>query len=71
MILFAIVYIIINLVKKYLFGDVPEGFISIIIFITLFSGIQLMALGLLGEYMSRIYDESRNRPLYIIRKKML
>jgi dolichol-phosphate mannosyltransferase len=71
MILFAIIYIIINLVKKYFFGDVPEGFISIIIFITLFSGIQLMALGLLGEYMSRIYDESRNRPLYIIRKKML
>ena len=71
MILFAVIYIIITLIKRYFFGDVPQGFITTIIFITLFSGVQLMALGLLGEYMSRIYDETRGRPLYIIRKKYL
>ena len=38
--------------------------------ITFFSGIQLIALGLLGEYIGRIYDEVKNRPQYIIDKKI-
>ena len=37
--------------------------------ITFFSGIQLLGLGLLGEYIGRIYDEVKNRPNFIIDKK--
>jgi dolichol-phosphate mannosyltransferase len=70
-ILFSFIYIIITLIKKYAYGNVPQGFTTIIIFLILFNGIQLLALGLIGEYVLRIYDESRKRPLYIIRDKYL
>jgi dolichol-phosphate mannosyltransferase len=50
-----------------LFTDkAPEGFTTLAIAIFLFSGIQLMSLGIIGEYVLRIYDETRNRPLYIV-----
>jgi len=70
-ILFSFIYIIITLIKKYVYGTVPQGFTTIIIFLILFNGVQLLALGLIGEYVLRIYDESRKRPLYIIRDKYL
>jgi len=70
-IFFSLIYIAITLVKKYYFGDVPQGFTTLIIFISLFSGVQLLSLGLIGEYIHRIYDETRQRPIYIIREKKL
>ena len=45
--------------------DVP-GFPSIIVMISFLSGIQLLSIGVLGEYIGRIFDETKNRPLYII-----
>jgi dolichol-phosphate mannosyltransferase len=57
----AIYYI----VQKFV-TDITPGLPSTIIFITIFSGIQLFSLGLLGEYVSRIYDEVKGRPMYII-----
>ncbi|MCZ6908338.1 MAG: glycosyltransferase family 2 protein [Rickettsia endosymbiont of Ixodes persulcatus] len=44
------------------------GLSTTILVITFFSGIQLLSLGLMGEYISRIYDQVKNRPLYIIDK---
>lgn len=70
-IVFSLVYIAITLYKKYILGDVPQGFTTLIIFISLFSGVQLIALGLIGEYIIRIYDEVRKRPQFIIREKYL
>jgi len=49
-----------------LFPDITPGLPSTIIFITVFAGIQLLSIGLLGEYVSRIYDEVKGRPMYII-----
>jgi len=68
---FSFIYIGITLFKKFAYGNVPQGFTTIIIFLTLFSGVQLLALGLIGEYVIRIYDESRKRPLFIVRDKFL
>lgn len=68
-IVFAILYAIYILVKKILFGDVPEGFTTLVLLLSLFSGIQLFALGIFGEYITRIYDETRNRPLFIVKEK--
>ena len=39
------------------------------IVISFFSGIQLLSLGVIGEYVGRIYDESRNRPKYIVESR--
>jgi dolichol-phosphate mannosyltransferase len=44
----------------------PVGNPTIVIVVTFFSGIQLLSLGVIGEYVGRIYDESRNRPKYIV-----
>ena len=52
--------------KVVLRPDMTPGLSSTVIFITFFSGIQLFSLGLMGEYVSRIYDEVKNRPMYII-----
>jgi polyisoprenyl-phosphate glycosyltransferase len=51
-----------------LFGnDVEAGWASIMVAITFFSGIQLLGLGIVGQYIARIYDESKNRPIYIVK----
>lgn len=57
------------LTKKFLWGAVPEGFTTIILVILFFGGVQLVTIRILGEYIHRIYDESRKRPLFIVREK--
>jgi len=51
-----------------LFGqEVESGWASIMVAITFFSGIQLLGLGIVGQYIARIYEESKNRPIYIVK----
>jgi polyisoprenyl-phosphate glycosyltransferase len=53
----------------WLLGKVPvHGFTALMIMITLTAGIQMIMLGVLGEYLWRIMDQSRNRPIYVIDK---
>lgn len=47
----------------------PLGNPTIVIVTSLFSGIQMLSLGVIGEYVGRIYDESRNRPKYIVESR--
>jgi glycosyltransferase involved in cell wall biosynthesis len=47
----------------------PVGNATIVIMVSFFSGIQLLSLGVLGEYVGRIYDESRDRPKYIVESR--
>jgi polyisoprenyl-phosphate glycosyltransferase len=62
---FVLVYAIV--VK--LFGQgVETGWASIMVAITFFSGVQLLGMGIVGEYIARIYDESKNRPIYIVKE---
>jgi glycosyltransferase involved in cell wall biosynthesis len=52
-----------------LFGvDVP-GYASLIVSIAFFAGMQLISLGVLGEYIARIFDEVKGRPLYLIAER--
>ncbi len=49
--------------------EFPVGNPTIVIALSFFSGIQLLSLGVIGEYVGRIYDESRNRPKYIVESR--
>lgn len=64
----AFLFFVYVVIKKYLFGGVPPGFTSMFLAITVFSGVQLLSLGFIGEYVLRIYDQVRERPLFIIDK---
>ena len=67
---FAIVYALIFAVKTLFFGaDVP-GFPSLIVSVMFFSGIQLISLGVIGEYVGRIFAEVKRRPLYIVAEEV-
>ncbi len=51
-------------------NSLTAGWTSIMVSITFFAGVQLFSLWLISEYISRIYDESKNRPEYIIKEKI-
>tara|TARA_A100001011_G_C14196101_1_gene793563 strand:- start:338 stop:1273 length:936 start_codon:yes stop_codon:yes gene_type:complete len=70
--LFALVSFIIGayyVIVKILDPTITPGLSSTILIITFFSGIQLIGLGILGEYIGRIHDDVKKRPKYIIDKK--
>ena len=51
-------------------GQSELGWTSIMVVVTFFSGVQLLSIGILGEYIGRIYDETRNRPAFIVKSKL-
>ncbi len=70
-ILVSLAYLVITIYKKLVFGTVPEGFTALIFAIVLFSGVQLLSIGILGEYILRIFFQVKQRPLYIIKSKII
>jgi dolichol-phosphate mannosyltransferase len=66
---FSFLYFVIVLLQYFLLQIEIMGWTTIIAIITLFSGVHLLSLGVIGEYIGRIYMQTKNRPLYIIEKK--
>ena len=65
----AFLAIIVIVIKALLFGEHVEGWPSTVSIILFLSGIQLFAAGIIGEYLAKIYLESKKRPIYIIKEK--
>jgi polyisoprenyl-phosphate glycosyltransferase len=62
----AFIIILYALYTKFVYSVIVSGWTSIIISTTFLGGIQLLTIGIIGEYINRINTETRNRPLYII-----
>jgi len=56
------------IIKTLLFGEAIQGFPTLITVILFFSGVQLLSIGILGEYIGHMFIESKQRPLYFIKK---
>jgi len=73
-IVFAFVGFIIGIhtiYEKFINPDIPLGYATIIVVFTMFAGIQLVAIGVLGEYLGRVYLSINKQPQYLIRKKLI
>jgi dolichol-phosphate mannosyltransferase len=67
--LYGVLLLVCRLVGTGLFGlPVVDGYTSTIVAILFLGGVQLMSIGILGEYLGRVYDEVKRRPLFFIRK---
>lgn len=62
----ASLYAMYAVFQRLFLGDSPQGFTALIVAITFFSGVQLLFLGLIGEYLGRVYDEAKARPHFIV-----
>lgn len=69
-VILSLILLVYSLLVKLLGGNVEKGWTSIMVAITFFGGVQMLSLGVVGEYIARIYDEAKNRPLYLIREKL-
>ena len=65
--LVAFIYIIITLVQTLIFGIDVEGYVTTLCAILFLGGITELSIGVLGEYISRIYMESKHRPIYLVK----
>lgn len=64
----AFVYMIYVLVKALVMGDPVAGFPSLMIVLLFLGGVQLLSIGIIGEYLGRIFNETKHRPPYIARE---
>ena len=62
----AFVYMLFIIAKTFIWGEIVQGYPTLVILILFMGGIQLLSLGIIGEYVARIFNESKHRPVYIV-----
>jgi len=62
----AFVYIVVVVLKTVLYGNSAAGYPSLMAVVLFLGGVQLLSLGVIGEYIGRIFNETKNRPLYFV-----
>lgn len=66
--LVAFIYTVFIFVKTIIFGDPVAGFPTIMCIVLFLGGIQLLCIGIIGEYVAIMFNETKNRPVYIVRE---
>lgn len=67
---FAFILACVFIIKRLAGIEIAQtGFTTLVTLILFMGGIQLIAIGLLGEYLARIYDEAKQRPLFIVKNR--
>ncbi len=66
----AFLLIIFIIIRTSIFGDPTNGWPSLVCIISLISGVQLLCMGIMGQYMAKTYLEVKNRPIYIIKEEL-
>ena len=64
----SFIMILVIIIKTLLYGDPVSGWPSMVCIIFMVSGIQLFCLGIIGQYLSKTYLETKNRPIYIVKE---
>lgn len=64
----SLIYLLWTLIKVWIWGDPVAGFPTLITVMLFLGSVQLFAIGILGEYLGRIFNESKHRPVYLIRE---
>jgi polyisoprenyl-phosphate glycosyltransferase len=64
--LVAVLYAVYVLIATLLFGNPTPGWATLTVGLMFFSGVQLLSIGILGEYLGRVYEEVKRRPMYLI-----
>jgi glycosyltransferase involved in cell wall biosynthesis len=65
----SILMMLVVVFKTLLFGDPVAGFPTLCSLLLLLSGIQLLCIGIVGQYLAKMYEEIKNRPLYIVKEE--
>lgn len=65
--IFAFIYAIVTIFDKLVYGNPVKGYPSLLVAVLFLGGVQLLALGVIGEYLGRLYEESKQRPIYLVR----
>ena len=66
----GVLYILFALAARLRTGDIPEGWTSTVAIILVLGGVQLLMIGIVGEYLARVYAETKARPSYIVRERI-
>lgn len=66
--LLALVMIIVTVVKTLCFGESVAGYPTIVCLVSLIGGLQLLCTGISGQYLSKMYLETKHRPRYIVKE---
>ena len=70
-VLLGLIFVLWMLINRFILGGATvQGWISTIVIVVFFGGVQLLTIGVLGQYIGNIFDESKGRPEYIISEKI-
>ena len=66
--LIAFIYMCVIITKTLIWGEDVQGFPTLMVVILFLGGVQLLSLGIIGEYLGRIFHETKNRPVYVVKE---